>query len=294
MATSEQSLNNSPRMHPDTIDISMTGSCQLDCQWCWGDVHKIGIEHQQDSWKNLLSSFNERGTNAVVFTGGEPLMVPFLPEIAQHAKELGMRTTLSTNAVLLARKHHKVLPFIDDLGLPLDGSTSPINKIMRPGKIDNFKKVIEGANLVLDNYPDTELTIRTVIARPNVNDVANIPEVLSNQGVNLSRIRYKMYQVEPIGPRATITNTEAWSVEEDECLEVAEEVSERYPNMHNTLQLYKNTSGRYFQVGALGNAFGTLIDDDGKPKTIELGNPMKDLSESLAMIALYYSGLDTH
>lgn len=294
MATSEQSLNNSPPMHPDTIDISMTGSCQLNCQWCWGDVHEIGVEHQQSSWKNLLSSFSERGTNAVIFTGGEPLMVPFLPEVAQHAKKLGMRTTLSTNAILLARKHHKVLPFIDDLGLPLDGSTSLINKIMRPGKIDNFQKVIDGAKLVLDEYPETELTIRTVIARPNIDDVANIPEVLSDQGVDLSRIRYKMYQVEPIGPRANITNTEAWSVEEAECVEIATEVSKRYPNMPNTLQLYKNTSGRYFQVGPLGNAFGTLIDKEVIPQTVELGNAIKDLNGSLAMIALYYSGLDTH
>ena len=98
----ESTTSSERRTHPSTIDISMTGACQLDCQWCWGEVHDIGVEHQQDEWKSLLTSFNERGTNAVVFTGGEPLMVPFLPEVAEHAKRLGMRTTLSTNAILLA------------------------------------------------------------------------------------------------------------------------------------------------------------------------------------------------
>ena len=272
----------------------MTGACQLDCQWCWGEVHDIGVEHQQDEWKSLLTSFNERGTNAVVFTGGEPLMVPFLPEVAEHAKRLGMRTTLSTNAILLARRHQTILPFIDDLGLPLDGSTSPVNKLMRPGKIDNFKKVIDGANLTLEAYPETELTIRTVIARPNIHDVANIPEAISEQGINLAKIRYKMYQVEPIGPRADITRTDAWSVEENECLEVYDEIKERYPLLDSTLQLYRNTSGRYYQIGPKGNAYGTVIDQEGTPQTVELGNPLVELESSLAMIALHYSSLDTH
>jgi len=290
----EPSPSHERRTHPDTIDISMTGACQLDCAWCWGEAHEIGIEHSPAAWKDLLTEFHDRGTEAVVFTGGEPLMVPFLPEVAAHAKKLNMRTTLSTNAILLARKHQDVLPFIDDLGLPLDGSTSQMNKLMRPGKIDNFKKIIDGAHLTLDSYPDTELTIRTVIARPNIDDVAHIPETLASHGIDLSRIRYKMYQVEPIGPRADITRTEEWSVDEEECEEVAQEVTERYPSLTSTLQLYKNTSGRYFQVGPRGNAYGTSIDADGAPQTVELGNPITELQSSLAMIALHYSELHTH
>ena len=282
------------RTHPNTIDISMTGACQLDCQWCWGEVHEIGVEHKADAWKGLLTSFNEKGTESVVFTGGEPLMVPFLPEVAEHAKGLNMRTTLSTNAILLARRHEKILPFIDDLGLPLDGSTSPVNKIMRPGKIDNFGKVIDGAKLVLDKYPDTELTLRTVIARPNIHDVADIPRTLTDNGIDLSRIRYKMYQVEPIGPRANVTRTEAWSVGENECREVADEVCARYPMLNATLQIYATTSGRYYQISPRGNAYGTIIDSDGVPQTVELGNPLADLNTSLAMIALHYSDLKTH
>lgn len=282
------------RVHPNTIDISMTGACQLGCQWCWGEVHGIGVEHEADAWKNLLTVFNEKGTQSVVFTGGEPLMVPFLPEVTEHAKRLKMRTTLSTNAILLARKHERILPFIDDLGLPLDGSTSAVNKIMRPGRIDNFNKIIDGANLVLDQYPDTELTIRTVIARPNIHDVADIPQTLAGRGIDLSRIRFKMYQVEPIGPRADITRTEAWSVGEDECRAVEEEVLERYPLLFSTLQIYKDTSGRYYQIGPRGNAYGTIIKSDGTPQTVELGNPLIDLDSSLSMIALYYSNLVTH
>ena len=282
------------RPHPKTIDISMTGACQLDCPWCWGELHEIYVEHKVDAWKGLLTSFSDRGTESVVFTGGEPLMVPFLPEVAEHAKRLNMRTTLSTNAILLARRHEKILPFIDDLGLPLDGSTSLVNKVMRPGKIDNFNKIIDGAKIVLDHYTNTELTIRTVIARPNIHDVAEIPQTLADHGIDISRIRYKMYQVEPIGPRADITRTEAWSVEEDECYTVAEEIRNRYPALSSTLQVYKNTSGRYYQIGPRGNAYGTIINPDGTPETVELGNPLTNLYSALAMIALHYSDLETH
>ena len=282
---------NEESIAPETVDISLTGRCQLDCAWCWGEKHTIGVNHEADDWNNLLNNFSSEGTSHVVFTGGEPLMVPFLPDVAKHAKNIGLRTTLSTNGILLPKRHKSIMPHIDDLGLPLDGPTSGVNKNMRKGRIDNFLKVIESAMLVQEEYPDTSLTVRTVIARPNINSVPDIPEVLEQEGVDLSRLRYKMYQVEPIGPRATETATDYWMVDEAECLEVANQISQRYPNLQHTLQLYRNTSGRYYQIMPQGNAYGTYIDSKGTPHMVELGNPMTDFRNALGMIATRYACL---
>lgn len=276
---------------PDTIDISLTGRCQLDCTWCWGEDHAVGVGYTADDWKRLLDNFAHEGTSNVVFTGGEPLMVPFLPEVAKHARAIGLRTTLSTNGILLPKRHESILPYIDDLGLPLDGPSSAINKTMRAGRIDNFPHIMDSAILAQTAYPTTSLTLRTVIARPNIDTVAEIPASLEDHGVDLSRIRYKMYQVEPIGPRAEETNTEEWLVGEDECIAVAEVITHRYPELRQTLQLYRNTTGRYYQVMPRGNAYGTYVDADGTPHMIELGNPMKNFAEALGMIAHRYTNL---
>jgi MoaA/NifB/PqqE/SkfB family radical SAM enzyme len=284
-----------PVNYPKTVDISMTGKCQLDCAWCWGEEHTVGTIHGEDKWKELLRKFKEIGTSNVVFTGGEPLLSPSLPEVLRYAKEsLSMRTTLSTNAILLDKLHEYVLPWVDDLGISLDGSTSEINKRMRDGKIDNFQKVIDGIKLVQDAYPNIDLTVRTVIARPNIHDVENIPQTLTNNDIDLSRIRYKLYQVEPIGPRANATNTDVWRVSEDECRSIESRTKERYPDLSVTLQLYSGTSGRYYQIGPRGNAYGTYIDNTGSPQMIQLGNPIYDFNHALGMIASQYSFQSTH
>jgi MoaA/NifB/PqqE/SkfB family radical SAM enzyme len=282
-------------MYPKTIDISLTGHCQLDCAWCWGADHRIGSVHSAKSWNLLLGRFAEIGTSAVVFTGGEPLIAPALPGVLKHAKDnLNMRTTLSTNAILLPLIHKKVLPMVTDLGIPLDGSNSSINNLMRNGKVDNFNKVIESILLVQKQYPDIELTVRTVIARPNLRDVPKILQALIDKGVSLSKIRYKLYQVEPIGPRAAVTNSENWLVSEKECLNAEAEIRKLHPNVSIKLQLYKNTSGRYFQIGPRGNAYGTIIEKDGVPKMVPLGNPIENFEKTLRLTKEKYSCVETH
>lgn len=281
--------------YPKTIDISLTGFCQLNCAWCWGEEHTIGTVHSLDEWKELLRKFKEVGTSGVVFTGGEPLVSQILPELLRYSKEeLMMRTTLSTNAILLNHLHKSVLPWVNDLGLPLDGSTPDVNKLMRAGAINNLQKVIDAIKLVQTDYPGIELTIRTVIARPNIHDVVNIPEILTKNGVDISLIRFKIYQVEPIGPRAKITNTEAWRVSENECKLIELSLKNTYPNLSVTLQLYSKTTGRYYQIGPRGNAYGTYIEKDGTPKLIELGNPIVDFDFAIKMIKTLYPYNSTH
>lgn len=283
------------KSYPQTIDISLTGKCQLDCAWCWGEEHTIGTVHKQDAWKRLLRKFKDIGTEAIVFTGGEPLVSPALPEVLRFAKEtLSLRTTLSTNAIRLTKLHELVLPWVDDLGISLDGSTPEVNKRMRAGIVDNYQAVLDGIKLTQGRYPQIDLTVRTVIARPNIQDIENIPQVLLDNGVDLSQIRYKLYQVEPIGPRAGITNSATWKVDEDECRTVEIKVKELNQDLLVTLQLYRTTTGRYYQIGPRGNAYGTYIDQSGVPHMIDLGNPMHNFDHALGMLATAYSFQLTH
>lgn len=281
--------------YPKTIDISLTGACQLDCPWCWGEKHTVGVKHNAETWKKLLYNFQSVGTSAVVFTGGEPLLANFLPEVLKYAKEsLHLRTTLSTNSILLAKLHEKILPWVDDLGISLDGSTPEINKIMRPGKIDNYDIVIDAIKMVQKTYPKIDLTIRTVIAKPNIDDVKNIPQALKDRGVDLSQIRYKLYQVEPIGPRSEIIKTDRWRVDEDDCELVESSLFKKHPELSITMQLFSNTSGRYYQVGPMGNAYGTNISEDGTPSTVELGNPINNFEDAVNLIQTKYQYQSTH
>ncbi|MBI4033216.1 MAG: radical SAM protein [Candidatus Blackburnbacteria bacterium] len=260
---------------PRSVDVSLTGRCQLRCAWCWGPKHNLKEPVVETQWRDLIIKLSTDGSEHIIFTGGEPLMSPMLPSMLRHAKEAGLRTTLSTNAILL-RQRQEVLQDVDDLGISIDGSGPTMNDMMRErsARYDAWGKAVDGINFA--QSLGVPVTARTVISRKNLHDVPNIPGALVTRGVDISKLRHKLYQVEPIGPHATNIKFDDWAVTEEEATSAALAVKERHPELGVTLQLYRNTRGRYFQIDPLGNAYGTDLDMDQLPMMVHYGNIFTD------------------
>ena len=128
---------------PKSIDVNPTSKCQLQCPFCWGPNHEIPDGLSTQDWLNTIQFFAERGTDAIVFTGGEPLLRKDIVELLRFSKQMGMRVTLSTNTILLPSLAEKVLPMVDEVGIPMDGSTEQNNLLMREGKINSFQYQID-------------------------------------------------------------------------------------------------------------------------------------------------------
>ena len=149
---------------PKTVDFNINGICNLSCKWCWGPAHDIKESITLEQWKNLACTLKNLGTQNIIFTGGEPLLKKDLPELTKYIhSELKMRTTLSSNGILLVERGLLVLPYINDLGLPLDGHNLKINAAMRRGTPLHFSKVLNAINFTQTNFPEITLTVRTVI-----------------------------------------------------------------------------------------------------------------------------------
>lgn len=78
---------------------SVTRRCNLHCGHCYADSHDRDYpgELSTEEGRRLLAELAEFGVPTVLFSGGEPLLRPDLLELAGHARELGLRTVLSTN-----------------------------------------------------------------------------------------------------------------------------------------------------------------------------------------------------
>ncbi len=103
---------------------NMTYACNLRCKHCYIDAgRKREDELDTKEGKKLLEDLRDVGVEVVLFSGGEPLLREDFFEIAKYAKELGMRTVLSTNGTLIdegvASKLKKI--GIDYVGISLDG-----------------------------------------------------------------------------------------------------------------------------------------------------------------------------
>lgn len=289
-----------PLAAPDTVDVRLLGTCQLRCEWCWGPEHARRGSVSAEHWCRRLRQLAGLGTTQAIISGGEPTLSPILRPVVHCAKASGLKVTLSTNGIKLP-EHTDLLPFIDDIGIPVDGSTVAMNERMRKGsaRFQGWERAINAIKLVQEMNRSGEsgalITIRTVVARPNLHDVPNLPAALDHAGVDLAQVRVKLYQVEPFGPHYSDTDFETeWAITPDEAIACGAAARAAAPEAHIEMQLYSNTVGRYFLLDPDGWATGTDEDHDGQPVEVRYGNLIEDLDGTLEQYRAHQRSLGAH
>jgi MoaA/NifB/PqqE/SkfB family radical SAM enzyme len=72
---------------PHTVDLRLTGQCQLRCDWCWGPEHSRKGNVTPDQWQETISKLARSGTKQIVFSGGEPTLSKALRPGLETAKD---------------------------------------------------------------------------------------------------------------------------------------------------------------------------------------------------------------
>jgi MoaA/NifB/PqqE/SkfB family radical SAM enzyme len=189
-----------------------------------------------------------------------------------------MRITLSTNGILLRKKADAILPYIDDLGIPIDGPSDEINKMMRLGKFKHFDIALDTVKYVQTAYPKIDLTIRTVVAQPNLEFVPQIGITLLRAGVDVEKLRWKLYQVNPIGPRKEDILSGDWLVSLENFNEIIGQCIAVNPKIKICAQPFEKHAGRYFMVFPDGASHTIENGADGFPCETNMGNVFEDLA----------------
>lgn len=82
---------------PYRMDLALTYRCNNDCSHCYNERPRDRVELSPNAWKEVLEKLWEYGIPHIVFTGGEPTLVPELPDLIHHAESIGEITGLNTN-----------------------------------------------------------------------------------------------------------------------------------------------------------------------------------------------------
>lgn len=103
----------------------VTYRCNSRCTYCnvWQKKEFQNIaELPADKAKKLLKQCYEHGVRYVDFTGGEPTLYPHLAEIINYAKELGIKTEVTSNciATISKKKMLEVAKVADKFNTSLD------------------------------------------------------------------------------------------------------------------------------------------------------------------------------
>lgn len=113
------------------LQIHPSRRCNLHCLHCYSSSSPE--ERDRLSVSLLLQAITDasgQGYTIASFSGGEPLVYKHLPELLKQAHQCQMRTTVTSNGILLDERHLEQLSgVVDLLAISLDGMPASHNRI---------------------------------------------------------------------------------------------------------------------------------------------------------------------
>ncbi len=174
--------------YPEMLStVFYTQGCQWRCQYCHNpELLSTRLTDPSSSkslpWEQLMDYLDSRKglLDAVVFSGGEPLIQPGLDKAMKLIKEKGFKIGIHTSGVL-PQKTSLILPYLDWVGL--DVKCMPENY----GKITQRKKGLDAVWDVLEQLlaADVILECRTTVfwSLTPVNEILELAKLLASKGV---------------------------------------------------------------------------------------------------------------
>jgi radical SAM protein with 4Fe4S-binding SPASM domain len=87
---------------PKYIYLTLTDSCNLKCVYCYATERKKRENANYKTWKKYVSDIIDfAGKPVFTFTGGEPLLIPYIFDLADYIKSRGCDCILLTNGTLI-------------------------------------------------------------------------------------------------------------------------------------------------------------------------------------------------
>jgi len=128
------------------IAWNVTRRCNLHCAHCYTDSFDRQYEGELATAeaKAVIDDLADFGAPVILFSGGEPLLRPDLPDLVERAQARGIRSVISTNGTLLI---HAVARELKDLGVSYVGVSidgpQPVHDRFR-GMAGAFNEAIQG------------------------------------------------------------------------------------------------------------------------------------------------------
>lgn len=183
----EQALSIDFNERPYIVIWEVTQACDLACVHCRASAqpNRNPFELSTEEGKRLIDEVARMTVPVFVLTGGDPIKRPDLFELIEHAREVGVRVSLTPSATpLLTRDivHRLKRSGLARLAVSLDGSHAEVHDAFRgmSGSFDRTMEAIEWANEV-----GLPVQINTTFSRRNIDDFDRIAALMESKKIAL-------------------------------------------------------------------------------------------------------------
>ncbi len=162
---------------------NMTRRCNLKCIHCYSNSADIDYpdELTAEEGKKLIDDLAAFGSPVILFSGGEPLMRKDLSDLAQYARDKGMRAVISTNGTLITKEIAAKLQKVglSYVGVSLDGLEKTHDRFR--GKKGAFAAAIKGIRNCRE--AGIKVGIRFTVNKHNLADVKDMFDLLRKEKI---------------------------------------------------------------------------------------------------------------
>ncbi len=188
---------------PHLVGWELTRACQLRCRHCRAQAiterhgDELSLEQIAGVLDHMAAAFSH--PPILIFTGGDPLERPDLPDIIAAARERGFLVALAPSATpkltpQVVREWAAI--GVHAISLSLDGATAQVHDRFR-GVRGTFDRTLALAHAVVES--GVNLQINTSVCMQTVRDLAPIGDMVEELGVS----SWEVFFVVPTGRART-------------------------------------------------------------------------------------------
>ena len=160
------------------------GGCNQECIGCYGNAEELpkGILSNPE-FIHIADAISEAGIMRVVISGGEPLLLPALPNVIDRLARKGVSVVLGTNGTFLNSENIKALAQCTRVEISLDAPTPELNNRLRPSKDPDgnaWAEAIRAIELCLAHQ--IKVRVLTTLNRFNQDELVKLAALLDRIG----------------------------------------------------------------------------------------------------------------
>ena len=228
-ASRRQSPSVSVMPSPRSVQISITGACNLKCRYCFYANEMAALADLPTSeWLRFFEELDRLGIMDVTLSGGEPFVRRDFFDLIDGLVANRMRYSILSNGTLIDDalldrfETGKRRPRLNYIQVSIDGSRAEIHDRNRPG---SFARALRGLKrLKARGFP---VQVRTTISRHNIDDLENIAHLLLEE---IGLASFSTNEAAPLGTGcANRAETALTPADHKKAMVVIDRLLARYP-----------------------------------------------------------------
>lgn len=242
---------------------NITAKCNMGCKYCHRFLNLDNLSKEENF--QILQNIIDAGIKNVTWTGGEALLIPYLPELLKTAHEAGIKNKMITNGILLTDETlEKISPYMDLITFSLDSTDAQINEKLGRGA-DHFVRIADRIDAV-QKYSHIKIKINSVLTKINKEDLYKLGEYMKSKGLDSWRI-FKFLPIREL----SLTNREMFDISQEEYDEVLSKLKKDFPELGAEQRTMNEFQAFYLLILANGDFVITKNNKD-----IKIGSALKD------------------